>query len=149
MSRNKISIILMVSALLLFTYQVSAQSNHGRKPVKQETAKLTAKMQVDTLEGSVDLDQYPELMVQKAPQYPETARLAKVEGRVSLKLLVSKLGKVDSVVVKQANSAMAELEEAAITVAKEWQFKPAIKNGNPVPVWVAIAIQFKLKNERK
>jgi len=79
------------------------------------------------------------------PVYPEMARRASIEGVVWVKALVDKEGKVRDVIIVKDSGAKAGFEEAAIEAAKKTLWKPAISNGQPVAVWVAYKIEFKLK----
>jgi outer membrane biosynthesis protein TonB len=36
------------------------------------------------------------------------------------------------------------LQSAAVEAALRWVFKPALANGRPVPVWVAIPFRFQM-----
>jgi len=44
---------------------------------------------------------------------------------------------------------MAELEKAAVEAIKQWEFKPAIKEGKPIAVWVTFPTTFMLKAKGK
>lgn len=79
------------------------------------------------------------------PAYPEMARRASIEGTVWVKALVDKEGRVRDVIIVKDSGAKAGFEEAAIEAAKKTHWKPAISNGQPVAVWVAYKIEFKLK----
>jgi protein TonB len=79
------------------------------------------------------------------PEYPEMARRASIEGIVWVKALVDKEGRVRDVIIVRDSGAKAGFEEAAIEAAKKTFWKPAISNGQPVAVWVAYKIEFKLK----
>jgi protein TonB len=92
----------------------------------------------------VPVEEQPELVMKKAPEYPTLAREAGIEGTVVLRLLVGKDGKVRDVIVGQGVSEV--LDEAAIAAAREYVFKPAIQNKNPVAVWVAIPFRFSLRD---
>lgn len=73
-------------------------------------------------------------------KYPEAARQRKLEGVVSLSLLVSETGKVTDVkVVKSANPI---LDDAAVKAVREWVYEPAKKDGVPVKVWLPVSLSF-------
>jgi protein TonB len=79
------------------------------------------------------------------PTYPEMARQAGVEGVVWVKALVDKEGKVRDVIIVKSSGANAGFEDAAIDAAKKTTWKPAISNGQPVAVWIAYKIEFRLR----
>jgi TonB family protein len=138
MSISKISIMVMVMVLALtaFACQVSAQNDRNAKPP------------ADTSDF-VDVDEMPVPIKLINAKYPEAAIKAKLEGTVRIKALVNKLGRVDSIVVVKPNPALAELEKAAIEAAKQSEFKPAVKDGKPIAVWVTYPIKFVLTAKSK
>lgn len=73
-------------------------------------------------------------------KYPDAARQRKLEGVVSLNLLVSETGQVTDVkVVKSANPI---LDDAAVKAVREWVYEPAKKKGVPVKVWIPVSLSF-------
>lgn len=92
----------------------------------------------------VEKEPYVDLAeIQKKIEYPETARRAGVEGKVTLRVKVGKDGRVKKTIIEDSPSSM--LNEAAIKAVKEVIFTPAIQNGEPVECWVSIPINFKLR----
>ncbi len=77
------------------------------------------------------------------PEYPPIAKQSGMEGQVIVKVLVGSDGKVDEVEVLQS-SGYKELDEAASSTAKEWEFTKPTKDGEPVRVWVTIPFNFSL-----
>jgi protein TonB len=77
------------------------------------------------------------------PQYPQLAREAGIEGRVMIRALIGKDGKVKKAVLIEAANQI--LVEAALASAHTAIFKPAMQQGKPVEVWVMMPIDFSLK----
>ena len=77
-----------------------------------------------------------------APEYPDIARKAGMEGQVFLQLLVGTDGKVEQIKVLKGPEIF---REAAVTAAKLFRFKPARQNDKPVRVWVSQVIRFDLE----
>ncbi len=75
------------------------------------------------------------------PVYPEKARKERIEGKVSLKLLVNVDGSVSDVKVLEGPEIF---RQAAIDAISQSQFKPAEHNGKVVPVWMVMPIEFSL-----
>ncbi len=76
------------------------------------------------------------------PAYSEEARKAKYQGTVVLWIVVDAQGNVtDERVVKPLGLG---LDEKAIEAVKTWKFKPAMRNGAPVPVRVMVEVTFRL-----
>ena len=95
-----------------------------------------------SLQGSpliYDQEAVPILAVQ--PEYPQTARNARITGRVVLRVLVGVDGSVQDVQVVQS---VAGLTDAAIEAARMWTFQPARKDGLPVTSWFEVPMDFRL-----
>lgn len=76
------------------------------------------------------------------PMYSEEARKAKYQGTVVLMIIVDVQGNVtDAHVVKPLGMG---LDEKALETVRTWKFKPAMRGGVPVPVRVAVEVQFRL-----
>lgn len=88
------------------------------------------------------VDEMPVLVSLPAPRYPEMARQAGVEGRVTLGLLVGRTGRVEQVRVLESIPA---LDDAARGAALEARFKPASWQRRNVRVWVTMPIRFSLR----
>lgn len=94
----------------------------------------------------VDVDTYPEMIYQHTPVYPESATKAGIEGVVWVKVFVSEDGSVsDAIAVK--SSGNADLDNAALASALNNKFKPAIKDGKPVSLWVTYKVEFALSDK--
>jgi len=76
------------------------------------------------------------------PPYSEEARKAKLQGTVTLAIIVDVDGAVHDVhVVKPVGMG---LDEKAAETVSTWKFKPAKRNGVPVPVRVLVEVTFRL-----
>ena len=83
----------------------------------------------------------PKLLSQVLPVYPAAARRAKVGGEVVVGMKVGTDGRVSDVA---ALSGPEELRAAATDAAKGYVFAPAVRNGQPVPVDLQVAIRFQV-----
>ncbi len=82
--------------------------------------------------------------LQKKVEYPDVARRAGIEGKVIVRVLVDKNGRVIKTKVWQSDSEL--LNEAAVKAVEEHGvFTPGIQNGEPVTCWVSIPIRFRLR----
>jgi periplasmic protein TonB len=89
----------------------------------------------------VYVEELPEAITKSAPDYPDLAREAGVDGTVMVQALVGKDGQVkDTRVVK----SIPMLDASAVAAVKKWVFKPALSNNKPVAVWVAVPVRFTL-----
>jgi protein TonB len=89
----------------------------------------------------VHVDELPQPRTQIAPTYPPLARNAGIEGTVVVQALIGRDGVVKGTRVVKS---VPELDEAALAAVEKWTFQPARSEGQPVAVWVAIPIRFKL-----
>jgi protein TonB len=84
----------------------------------------------------------PAIIKRVEPIYPELARKAGMQGKVFVKILIDKEGKVKRAVVIQG---LEIFHEAATSAVVQWIFKPAIQHDRPVMVWMVIPVNFQLK----
>jgi len=76
-----------------------------------------------------------------APQYTDAARTAKFTGHVVALVTVSVDGSASDVQI--VNGAPFGLNRSSMEAIRAWKFKPAMKDGNPVPVDVPIETTFR------
>ena len=82
--------------------------------------------------------------IQKALKYPEIARKAGIEGRVTVHVLVSEEGIVIKTKILQSLGHTG-CDQAAVSAIKNVRWHPAMQRDKPVKVWVAIPVIFRLK----
>ncbi len=85
---------------------------------------------------------HPQATYAPDPEYAETARRAKYQCSNVLSVIVGADGSPLSVWV--ARPCGEGLDEKAIAAVQTWRFQPATKDGEPVPVYVAIEVSFHL-----
>lgn len=82
----------------------------------------------------------PRLKEVASPDYTEEAKKKKIEGTVTLEIVVDKKGDViDAKVVKGLGHG---LDENATAAVKEWKYKPAEKDGAPIAVKMEVTVEF-------
>jgi TonB family protein len=90
----------------------------------------------------------PELVSLVEPVFPAVARAgAPLDGRVVLQVIVDRDGRVRSPVVLRIPEGGVDLVLAALEAVDQWRYKPATKDGTPVPVYVAIVVRFRIEAE--
>lgn len=89
----------------------------------------------------VPIDELPEVVHRTAPRYPPQAKEAGLEGTVIVQTLVGKDGRVKDVRVAKS---IPVLDQAAVEAVRQWVFKPALVNNQPVAVWIAVPVKFTL-----
>jgi len=83
----------------------------------------------------------PALVRQVAPVYPAAARMARVQGNVTVEAHVEADGQVQSVHVVKS---VPLLDRAAVTAVKQWQYSPLLLNGTPTPFVLTVTVSFNL-----
>lgn len=84
----------------------------------------------------------PKLLKKTEPNYTDDARAKKLEGPVSLSMVVG----VDQMAhnIKVTKSLDPGLDANAVAAIKMWKFQPGTKNGKPVPVRANVTVNFRL-----
>jgi TonB family protein len=83
------------------------------------------------------------LIHEVAPEYPDDARRARVQGTVVLGAVISGEGTVSQVNVVSGPEA---LSPAALEAVRWWRYEPYSVNGQPATVATTIAVDFRLAN---
>jgi protein TonB len=78
------------------------------------------------------------------PEYPEMARVARLEGRVILQAVIDGEGLVREIEVLRCNRPYVGFEEAATVAVQQWRYEPAMQNERPVSVFFTIRVDFEL-----
>lgn len=89
------------------------------------------------------VEELPVLVSSPRAEYTDLARDAGIEGRVVVRMLVGKDGRVKDAVVDPKFS-IPILDAIALEAARGSVFTPALNNGHPVAVWVARPYEFRL-----
>ena len=89
------------------------------------------------------VDEKPVRLRAPIPRYTEEARANNTQGTVTLRVLVGADGRVQQLSV--IRGLPHGLTERAIAAAREVEFKPAMKDGKPVPCWVVLEMAFNLR----
>jgi TonB family protein len=76
--------------------------------------------------------------------YPLQAEKNKLEGQVVVKAAISENGDVESVEVVSGDPTLAQ---AAIDAAKEWKFRPFIRNGKPTKASTKLTFNFVFRDQ--
>jgi len=77
------------------------------------------------------------------PEYTEIARKARIEGFVVLEAVIDREGNVTEVrVIKPLPMG---LDAQAVNAIRKWKFKPGTLNGQPVPVYYNLTVNFTLE----
>lgn len=90
-----------------------------------------------------NVDSRPVALNRVTPRYTEEARKNKVNGVVTLRMLVDETGTVKNIrVIKELPDG---LTDRAIEAGYKMKFKPAMKDGKPVAFWIVAEVTFHLR----
>ena len=77
------------------------------------------------------------------PYYTDAARRARIRGNVLLSFIVTEKGTVSDVQVLRHLDA--GLDDEAVKTIREWQFAPAMLDGEAVPDRIKTAMSFNIR----
>ena len=84
----------------------------------------------------------PVLASQQEPEYTLAAQLAKLEGTVSFSVIIDRKGEPQHIRLRRGCGY--GLDEKAAEAVNRWRFRPAIKQGEPVPMAAQTEVNFRL-----
>jgi TonB family protein len=84
----------------------------------------------------------PQVLHKVDPEYSEEARKAKYSGTVLLSLVVDVDGKAKQ--IRVTKGVGLGLDEKAVEAVQKWTFVPGKKNGQAVPVYATVEVNFRL-----
>jgi TonB family protein len=87
----------------------------------------------------------PIVLKEVKPQYTSDAMRAKVQGSVWLECVVRPDGSVGDVKVIRSLDSTFGLDLEAMKAARQWRFRPGMRQGEPVSVQVIIQLDFTLR----
>jgi TonB family protein len=89
--------------------------------------------------------EWPVPVLQVKPQYTTEAMRAKLQGMVTLEVVVQPDGTVGDAKVVRSLDPVFGLDQAAIAAVKAWRFKPGTRAGKPISMLVTIELTFTLR----
>ncbi|MEM8898475.1 MAG: energy transducer TonB [Bacteroidota bacterium] len=148
-------VVSVITFALLSCALCSSAISQSGLPVNVDSIRskpyMKEKSDYDNLLEAILADVPPEAInmksIQKAIGYPPQARYANIEGSVIIRLLINEKGKYMSHKVLESSSVI--LLSAVEEHIKRLKFKPAIKDGKPIPFWINIPFNFSLVDPPK
>jgi len=86
--------------------------------------------------------QAPQRLSAVAPDYPQVARVARIEGVVTLEATIDAQGQVRDVKVI---GSIPLLDKAAVDAVSKWRYTPTRLNGETIPVILTVRVVFSLR----
>ena len=85
----------------------------------------------------------PVLVKKVEPLYPAPAKANRIQSIVILEAVVLTSGRVGDIRVVRSGGGYG-FDEEAIAALKQWEFRPAVHQGRPVPVYMMLTVEFEL-----
>jgi protein TonB len=128
------------------TQQQGQASNKATSANIQPGFETHARISPEVSEGSITPPQFggAAYLSNPKPVYPALAKRMGLEGKVRLKVLVSREGSALKIEIAQS-SGHEILDKAAAEAVKNWRFTPARQGDSPVDEWVLVPVAFRLK----
>jgi TonB family protein len=130
-----VPIIVITAILGWWQWERGWMQLEAQVPAKQAAAKPQLSVPAEAMRRR--------LIHEVAPEYPDDARRARVQGTVVLDAVVSGEGTVSQVNVVSGPEA---LSPAALEAVRWWRYEPYSVNGQPATVATTIAVDFRLVN---
>lgn len=86
----------------------------------------------------------PVLIRQVRPKYTQEAMRARIQGVVQLEAVVLENGTIGDIRVIKSLDTVFGLDNEAIAAARQWLFRPGMKDGKPVPVIIVMELELRL-----
>ena len=111
-------------------------------------------MEIRLVEIPKGVDEYSECQVPPSiettlqPAYPEMARLAGIQGRVFVRVLIDEQGRAAKAeIVKRVPTDCTLFDKVVINSIMSARFSPGQINGKKVSVWMTIPVRFLLQGK--
>ncbi|MFU8813446.1 MAG: energy transducer TonB [Balneolaceae bacterium] len=127
---------------------INAEFDFSNNYLPPPPAPMAAAEEEEVEDFFIVVEQMPELIggmgpLQEMIRYPEMARIAGIQGRVTVQFIVNERGEVENPVVVRGIGGGCD--EEALRVIKMAKFTPGMQRGRPVRVQYAIPVQFMLR----
>ena len=136
---------ILFSCFILFGCATAPRSGetegHGTRDLGEERRERTAPAR--TAYELREVDRPPRIITKIDPLYPSAAKEQGIHGRVTLRFIVTKDGKVVEPTVVSAEPSDV-FNDSAVEAISRWRFRPAIKDGEPVDVIILAPLNFEL-----
>jgi len=93
-----------------------------------------------------DVDTAPVLVRRVEPDFPPLAFRMKAAGSVTVRALIDETGAVIRTEVLKSSGGPYGFEKAAQDAVMKWRYRPAVKEGTYVKVWIPVAVNFTIQD---
>jgi TonB family protein len=84
------------------------------------------------------------VLYERTPTYTDEAQRARIQGVAQVEAIITESGLVGEARIYKSLDQQFGLDAKAIEAAKAWRFRPAMKDGKPVPFKAIIELEFRL-----
>ncbi|MEN9675822.1 MAG: hypothetical protein RIS76_1718 [Verrucomicrobiota bacterium] len=91
--------------------------------------------------SAAELEERPQAVARTDPSYPNEMRKAKVEGAVTVALVVDENGRVEEARIEK--SSHPDFEKPALEAIRKWRFRPGMKDGQAVRAYLLQSFRFR------
>ena len=124
-----------------------AKSENGSSASEGNAAESSAASTASATSNGAEDNPLPQpVATNAAPPYPEAARAAGLQGKVTLRLRIGVDGRVESLKLL-TSSGVPSMDESALATVKQWRFEPARRLGRPVAMDVKTSVKFEIEAE--
>jgi len=135
-------ILLVITILPLAAVQLKADET---EPDQKPNAEASGE-NLPSPDEFIPVTTMPEMIVTETPVYPPEAKKEGREGKVYVKALVDKTGRVRKAFTDKS-SGYDYFDKAAVEAAYACRYKPAEQDGKKVAVWIAYSVTFALDDK--
>ncbi len=114
------------------------------EPTIRNWIRQIKKSKVDFITKPMELDNKPRPISRKVPVFPPSLAGKTTDGKVKIRFIVDKKGKVLLPRVEEASNPLFGF--AAVTAISSWKFEPPLKDGEPVNTEFVLPMTFKLES---
>ena len=104
----------------------------------------TSRLSDSTVYDTAQVQSKPQVLSGSPIRYPDRARLAGVQGRVLLALIISPRGQAERSSIRVVNSLDRDLDKAAMDYVRTATFRPGCRDGRAVRVSMRLPIDFRI-----
>ena len=105
---------------------------------------VTGNFNPDSILAESAADEPATILLQRAPRYPPVLQAAGLEGRVSVRFVIDREGRVEPGSVRITSATHTGFEESARETILGTRFKPARVRGRPVRQWAEQTVVYRI-----
>jgi TonB family protein len=121
---------------------ITSSAPFAALPAEFKGETLTLRCHLDVFFPNTNGVTPPRLIHNTNPEFSDEARRKKIEGVVTLSLVVDTNGQPTDVQV--VTPLGHGLDEKAVEAVQQWRFQPAVKDGNPIAKKINVQVNFHL-----